>query len=66
VIFWISLSLLLNFNGCVQQVGPNVSPVRGTCFSYRARSLGGLSQCTSWDCSIHEGRIATMETLLQA
>jgi hypothetical protein len=27
----------------VQQVGPNVTPVRGTCFSYKARSQGGPS-----------------------
>jgi hypothetical protein len=52
--------------GRVRQVGPNVTHVRGTCFSYRARSQGGSSQCTSRGYSIHESRIATMETLLQA
>jgi hypothetical protein len=52
--------------GRVQQVGPNVTPVRGMCFSYRARSQGGSSECTSRGCSIHESMIATMETLLQA
>jgi hypothetical protein len=50
----------------VRQVGPNVTPVRRTSFSYRAHSQGGLSQCTSQGCSTHEGRIATMETLLRA
>jgi hypothetical protein len=50
----------------VRQVGPNVTLVRGTCFSYQTHSQGEPSQCTSRGCSIHESRIATMETLLQA
>jgi hypothetical protein len=50
----------------VRQVGLNVTPIRGMCFSYRARSQGGSSQGTSQDWSIHESRMATMETLLQA
>jgi hypothetical protein len=54
------------YSGRVWQVGPNVTPARGTCFSYQARSQGGPSQCTSRGCSIHESRITTMETLLQA
>jgi hypothetical protein len=33
----------------VRQVGLNVTPVLGTCFSYRARSQGGASQGTSRD-----------------
>jgi len=52
--------------GRVQQVGPNVTLVRGTSFSYRAHSQAGPSQCTSRSCSVHEGRIATMEVLLRA
>jgi hypothetical protein len=54
------------YAGRVRQVGQNVTPVRRTCFSYKARSQGGSSQCTSRGFSIHESRIATMETLLQA
>jgi hypothetical protein len=54
------------YAGRVRQVGPNVTPIRGTCFSYRARSQGGSSQCTSRGCSAHDRRFATMETLLQA
>jgi hypothetical protein len=54
------------YAGRVRQVGLNVTLVRGTCFLYQARSQGGPSQCTSRGCSIHEGRTATMETLLQA
>jgi hypothetical protein len=50
----------------VWQVGPNVTPVRGKRFSYRARSQGGSSKGTSRDWSVHERRMATMETLLQA
>jgi hypothetical protein len=29
------------YAGRVRQVGPNITPVRGTCFSYMARSQGG-------------------------
>jgi hypothetical protein len=54
------------YAGRVRQVGPNVTPVQGTCFSYRASSQGGPSQCTSQGRSIHESRFATMETLLLA
>jgi hypothetical protein len=54
------------YAGRVRQVGPNVTPVRETCFSYQAHSQGRPSQCTSRGCSRHEGRIATMETLLRA
>jgi len=36
------------YAGRVRQVGPNITPIRGTCFSYQARSQGGSSQCTSW------------------
>jgi len=56
----------LEYAGRVWQVGPNVTPVRGMCFSYQAPSQGGSSQCTSRGCSIHDSRMATMETLLQA
>jgi hypothetical protein len=52
------------YAGRVRQVGPNVTPVCGTYFSYRARSQGGSSQGTSRGCCIHESRVVTMETLL--
>jgi len=54
-----------NDAGRVRQVGANVTPVWGTTFSYRACSQAGPSQCTSQSCSIHEGKIATMEVLLR-
>lgn len=54
------------YAGRVRQVGLNVTPVRGTCFSYRARSQGGSSKGTSQDWFEHDRRMATMETLLQA
>jgi hypothetical protein len=34
---------MLEYAGRIRQVGPNVTPVRGTCFSFRARSQGGSS-----------------------
>jgi hypothetical protein len=34
----------LEYGGRVRQVGLNVTPVCGTCFSYQARSQGGSSQ----------------------
>jgi len=37
------------YAGRVRQVEPNVTPVRGTCFSYRARSQGGPSEGISRD-----------------
>jgi hypothetical protein len=39
----------LEYAGRVRQVGANVTPVRGTCFSYRARSHGGPFDGTSRD-----------------
>jgi hypothetical protein len=50
----------------VRRVEPNVTPVRGTSYSYRTRSQAGPSQCTSQSCSVREGRLATMEILLRA
>lgn len=55
----------LEYAGRVRQVGPNVIPVRGTCFTYRAHSQGRSSQGTSRDWSEHDRRMTTMETLLQ-
>jgi hypothetical protein len=53
------------YTGRVRQVGPNVTPVYGTCFSYRARSQGGPSEGTSRDWAVHDRRMATMETMLR-
>lgn len=52
--------------GRVRQVGLNITPVQGTSYSYSTRSQASPSQCTSQSCSVHEGRLATMEILLQA
>jgi hypothetical protein len=54
------------YAGRVRQVGPNVTPVRGTCFSYRARSQGGPFEGTSRDWVVHARRMAEMETMLRA
>jgi hypothetical protein len=35
------------YAGRVRQVGPNVTPVRGTCFAYRSHSQGAPSSGTS-------------------
>jgi hypothetical protein len=52
--------------GRVRQVRPNVTPVRGTCFSYMALSQGGLSEGKSRDWAVHAGKMAEMETMLLA
>jgi hypothetical protein len=54
------------YAGRVRQVKPNVTPVRGTCFSYRACSQGGPSEGTSRDWAVHARRMAEMETMLRA
>jgi hypothetical protein len=54
------------YAGRVRQAGPNVTPVHGTCFSYRARSQGGPSEATSRDWAVHARRMAEMETMLWA
>jgi len=48
----------------VRQVGPNVTPVRGTCFSYRAHTRGGPAEGTSQDWAAH--KIVEMDIMLQA
>jgi hypothetical protein len=50
----------------VQQVGPNVTPVRGTCFSYRSRSQGGPSEGTSRDWAKHARKMEEMQAELRA
>jgi hypothetical protein len=52
--------------GRVRQVGPNVTPVCGTCFSYRARSQGGPPEGTSRDWAEHARQMAEMQTMLRS
>jgi hypothetical protein len=54
------------YAGRVRQVGPNVTPVRGTCFSYMAHSQRGPFDGTSRDLAIHAQKMAEMETMLWA
>ncbi|XP_062171470.1 uncharacterized protein LOC133877245 isoform X2 [Alnus glutinosa] len=54
------------YAGRVRQVGPNVTPVRGTCFSYRPRSQGGPSQGTSRDWAENTRKMEEMQAELQA
>jgi hypothetical protein len=54
------------YAGRVRQVGPNVTPVRGTCFSYRSRSQGGPSQGTSRDWAEHARKMEEIQAELQA
>jgi len=51
------------YGGRVRQVGPNVTPVRGTCFSYRARTRGEPAEGTSQDWAAH--KIAEMDIMLR-
>jgi hypothetical protein len=50
----------------VRQVGPNVTPVRGTCFSYRPRSQGAPSAGTSRDWAENDRQMLEMRAMLQA
>jgi hypothetical protein len=52
------------YAGRVRQVGPNVTPVRGTCFSYRDRTRGGPAEGTSQDWAAQ--KIAELEGIVQA
>ncbi|XP_062152044.1 uncharacterized protein LOC133860459 [Alnus glutinosa] len=52
------------YAGRVRQVGPNVTPVRGTCFSHRDRTRGGPAEGTSQDWAAH--KIAELEGIVQA
>ncbi|XP_062169895.1 uncharacterized protein LOC133880583 [Alnus glutinosa] len=54
------------YAGRVRQVGPNVTPVRGTCFSYRPRSQGGPSQGTSRDWAEQSRKMEEMQAELHA
>jgi hypothetical protein len=54
------------YAGKVRQVGPNVTPVHGTCFSYRIRSQGGPSEGTSQDWAEHAREMAEMREMLRA
>jgi hypothetical protein len=52
------------YAGRVRQVGLNVTPVCGTCFSYRARTRRGPAEGTSQDWAAH--KIAEMDIMLRA
>jgi hypothetical protein len=54
------------YAGKVRQVGPNVTPVQGTCFSYRPRSQGGPSEGTSRDWVEHARKMEEIQAELQA
>jgi len=54
------------YAGRVRQVGPNVTPVRGTCFSYRPRSQGGPSEGTSRDWAEHARKMEEIQAELRA
>jgi len=58
---WGGLSTRWGFGKLARTLLPYVGRV-----SHTGLAQGGSSQCTSRGCSIHESRIATMETLLQA
>jgi hypothetical protein len=54
------------YAGRVRLVGPNVTLVRGTCFSYRPRTQGGPSQGTSRDWAEHVRKMEEIQAELQA
>jgi len=56
----------LEYEGRVRQVGTNVTPARGTCFSYRACSQGASSAGTSQDWAENDRRMSEMQAMLQA
>jgi hypothetical protein len=52
--------------GRVRQVGPNFTPVRGTCFSYRPRPQGGQSGGASRDWAEHARKMEEIQAELRA
>jgi hypothetical protein len=54
------------YAGRVRQVGPNVTPVRRTCFSYRSRSQGPPSVGTSQVLAEHAWEVADLRAELRA
>jgi hypothetical protein len=54
------------YAGRVRHVGLNITPVRGTCFSYRPRSQGGPSEGTSRDWAEHAQKMEEIQTELRA
>jgi hypothetical protein len=54
------------YAGRVRQVGPNVTPVRGTCFAYRSRSHGAPSSGTSQALAEHARLVADLRAELHA
>jgi hypothetical protein len=53
------------YAGRVRQVVPNVTPVRGTCFSYRPRSQGGPSKGMSRDWAEHTRKMEEIQAGLR-
>jgi hypothetical protein len=53
------------YAGRVRQVGPNVTPIRGTCFSYRARSQRPPSRGTSRDWAENARQMTEMKEMLR-
>jgi hypothetical protein len=56
----------LEYAGRVRQVEPNVTPVSGTCFSYRSRSQGAPSEGTSKALAGHAREVADLRAELRA
>lgn len=54
------------YTGRVRQVRPNVTPVGGTCFSYRPRSQEEPSEGTSRDWAEHAQKMEEMQAELRA
>jgi hypothetical protein len=54
------------YAGRVRQVGPNVTHLCGTCFSYRPYSQGAPSAGTSRDWAENERQMAEMREMLRA
>jgi hypothetical protein len=54
------------YAGRVRQVGSNITPVRGTCFSYRPRSQGGPSEGMSRDWAKHARKMEEIQAELWA
>jgi hypothetical protein len=56
----------LSTRGGFGRFGLNVTPVRGTCFSYRPRSQGGPSEGTSRDWAEYAQKMEEIQAELQA
>jgi hypothetical protein len=54
------------YAGRVRQVGPNVTPVCGTCFAYKSRSQGAPSNGMSQALAEHAREVANLRAELRA